>query len=332
MKITPELIRKYLNNSCSEEEREAVDAWYQSFDQGPDPLRLMNEGEQDNLQRSLYNRFKDYLADQNTSGNRHPLLGNRFATLFFAFASVAALMLFFFKVGFNNQSSPAVAANDSRIQIAFRNAGNSIYKKVLPDNSTVWLSPNSTLTYPEKFSGQYRNVTLTGEAFFEVTKDKKHPFIISSSAITTKVWGTSFRVRAFKNLPAEVAVMSGKVSVNPNNRKEEVMLLPNQKVTLAGNRHLVKDVSSDIKSEMRIWKKVSLSFNDVQLSQVFSALNKNFNIRIYSNEPKLNGLVFTGDFTDQSLPAILDMIKESVNANYAIEGGKAFVFETNNTL
>jgi transmembrane sensor len=332
MKITPELIRKYLNNSCSAEEREAVDAWYQSSEQGPDPLRLMNEGEQDSLQRSLYSRFKSSLVDQGTSGSRHLMLGNRFATLFFAVASMAALILFFFKVNLANQPLSAIASNGGHVQIAFRNAGNSIYKKVLPDNSTVWLSPNSTLTYPEKFNGHYRNVTLTGEAFFEVTKDKKHPFIISSNSIITKVWGTSFRVRAIKNLPAEVAVMSGKVSVNSKDRKEEVMLLSNQKVTLASNKHLVKDVSSDIKNEMRIWKKVSLSFNDVQLSQVFSALNKNFNIRIYSNQPKLNSLEFTGDFTDQSLPAILDMIKESVNASYAIEGGKAFVFETNNTL
>jgi len=332
MKITPELIRKYLNNSCTAEEREAVDAWYQSFDQGPDPLRLMNQVEQDSLQRSLYNRFKDNLSQRDSAGNRNGILGNRFAALFFAVTSIAALMLFFFKVDFSNRTSSTMTSTKSNVLIAFRNAGNSIYKKVLPDNSTVWLSPNSTLTYPEKFIGTNRNVMLTGEAFFEVTKDKKHPFIISSSSITTKVWGTSFRVRAFKNLPAEVSVVTGRVSVNQKNRKEEVMLLPNQKVTLANNEHLIKNTSDLIKDEMRIWKKVSLSFNDVQLSQVFSALNKNFNIKIYSNEPKLNSMEFTGDFNDQSLPAILDMIKESVNASYAIEEGKAFVFKTNNTL
>lgn len=332
MKITPELIRKYLNNSCSAEEREAVDAWYKSFDQGPDPLRLMNKGEQDGLQHSLYNRFKNSLAASNTSGKRNSLLGNRFSTLFFAVTSAAALMLFFLKVDLTNQPSPAMASNGNDMQVAFRNEGYSIYKKTLPDNSTVWLSPNSTIIYPQKFTGQYRNVTLTGEAFFEVTKDKKHPFIISSKSITTKVWGTSFRVRAFQNLPAEVTVVTGKVSVNQKSVKEEVMLLPNQKVTLSNNNHLIKDVSANIKDEMRIWKKVSLSFNDVQLSQVFAALNKNFNIKIYSNDSKLNGLEFTGDFNDQSLPAILDMIKESVNANYAMEEGKAFVFKTNNTL
>jgi transmembrane sensor len=332
MKITPEIIRKYLNNSCSAEEREAVDAWYQSFDQEPDPLRLMNTGEQDSLQRSLYNRFKNSLAASNTSANRNPLSGIRFSALFFTVASVAALILFFLKFDLTNEPSAPLLSTPNDTQITYRNAGNSIYKNVLPDHSAVWLSPNSTITYPRMFSGQYRNVSLTGEAFFEVTKDKNHPFIIKSNTITTKVWGTSFRVRAFINLPAEVSVVSGKVSVNPKSVKEEVMLLPNQKVTLSKNNHLIKDVSAAIKDEMRIWKKVSLSFNDVQLSQVFAALNKNFNIKIYSNDSKLNGLEFTGDFTDQSLPAILDMIKESVNATYAIQEGKAFVFKTNNTL
>lgn len=331
MKITPELIRKYLNNACTPDEMEAVDAWYKSFEQDADPLRLMNDAEQDNLRRSLYSRFKNSVASKDQPRNRS-FFHNKLYTLLCAATGVAALVLLVVKVGITDQPASTITATNENVEIAFRNASYSIYKKVLPDQSTVWLSPNSTITYPKNFKGRYRMVKLTGEAFFEVTKNTAHPFIISSRELTTKVWGTSFRVRAFQNSPAEVSVVTGKVSVNQNNSRQEVMLLPNQKVTLLNHRQLVKDGSLATKSEMRIWKKVSLSFDNVKIRDVFTALNKNFDTNIYSNDTSLNNFDFTGDVTDQSLPAILDMIKESINASYSIEKGKAFVFKTNTSL
>jgi transmembrane sensor len=324
MKITPELIDKYLKNTCTVDERRVVDDWYKSFDDNPDPLRLMNKVEQDTLKRTIYHRFKDSI-DAKLKTDSHNGFNNKIYTLLCVVSGMAALLLLIFKTGITDQPSAGNESDQSQ-QVVFRNASLGIYKKTLPDGSIVWLSPNSTLTYPQKFTGNYRNVTLIGEAFFEVTKDVKHPFIIASNELTTKVWGTSFRVRAFKYAPAEVSVLT----VNQNSSKVQVMLLPGQKAKLVDHQQLIKYSNPAVKSDMRIWKKVSMSFENAKVDELFTVLNKNFGINISSADPALNDLAFTGDFTDQSLPAILDMIKASVNASYSMEGEKVFVFKPNN--
>ncbi len=329
MKTTPQLIEKYLNNTCTPQERQAVDDWYKSFDQQPNPVEDMTEDAADALRESIYNRFKVNLAsskpDEHNGGRVR-----RLHRVMYGVAGLAAAVLLFAKLGVlfpdHNRQPVSVQAD---AQIAFRNATNSIHKRLLPDHSTVWLSPHSTVTYPQKFTGQFRAVKLSGEAFFEVTKDAAHPFVINSGELVTKVWGTSFRVRAYHNVPAEVAVVTGKVSVQNRKAHIEVMLLPNQKATLYHHDRLVKNIGNAVAAEMRIWKKVSLSFDDARLNDVFEALNKNFGIHIYSDDARLKSYAFTGDFTNQSLPAILEMIRQSTNTHYTITQGDSFAFYTN---
>src|SRR5690606_17587983 len=83
----------------------------------------------------------------------------------------------------------------------------------LPDSSTIYLAAGSYLTYPEQFPDSGRTVELTGQAFFEVTSDKKRPFKGRSGTVQTNVLGTSFRISACTGETVEVAVASGSVSV-----------------------------------------------------------------------------------------------------------------------
>ncbi|MDT3403254.1 FecR family protein [Mucilaginibacter terrae] len=327
MKITPHLIEKYLRNQCTAEERSAVNDWYKNFSNEPDPFGDMSIQDQENIRQSIYERYKQSKAQKEDEGQARSYKSTLYWMLG-ATSSMAALILIIVKLIGNQPALPKVQHTAS-LQLVYYNNNSGIVKKNLPDHSVVWLSPKSTLTYPKNFVGHYREVKLQGEAFFEVTKDKAHPFIIKSNDITTKVWGTSFRVRAFKNSPEEVTVVTGKVSVHERNSAKSVMLLPNQKATLLNHAILVKKSGSSIKAEMRIWHKTSLSFNDARLNQVFTALSKNFDISIHSSDAKLNNLIFTGDFTDQNLPAILDMIQQSVNASYHINANGVFEFQSN---
>lgn len=80
----------------------------------------------------------------------------------------------------------------------------------LPDGTRVWLNQNTEIDYPARFSKNERNVTLKGEAFFEVKRDPSRPFIITSGAVKTTVLGTSFNVRAYNDNDAQVSVRTGK--------------------------------------------------------------------------------------------------------------------------
>ncbi len=324
MKITPELVRKYLSGECTPEEKAAVDEWYQSFDDHPDPLRFLDAAEQERLKSSMFDGFRAQREQNNGKGPGYRTL----YLIAGALTGLAAMLLLFLKVG-TPANEDKFSGSDVVSQFTIRNNSLAIYKKILPDKSVVWLAPKSTITYPDRFKGAQRDVKLTGEAFFEVTKDQAHPFVITSREIVTKVWGTSFRVRALADQPAEVSVVTGKVSVHRDHHNDEVLLLPDQKVTLIGHEKLIKKTFPVAASEMRIWKKVSLAFNDTRMEDVFKALNQKFDTHIYSNDARLNGLSFTADLTDQSLPAILDMIDTSINASYAMKDSKTFVFTTN---
>jgi transmembrane sensor len=104
-------------------------------------------------------------------------------------------------------------------------------KVVLFDGTTIWLSPSSTLEYPDQLIGNSREVKLEGEAFFNVAKDKKHPFIIHSDHMDTRVVGTSFNVQSFKGqADSRVTVVTGIVKVSGFSaaKQETVVLRPDQ--------------------------------------------------------------------------------------------------------
>lgn len=216
--------------------------------------------------------------------------------------------------------------------VSIKNHTGIIFKQVLPDGSQVWLNPNASLSFPSKF-GQLREVTMQGEAFFNVTKDHKHPFQITSGQVLTKVWGTSFRIRS---VPGEnntkVTVLTGKVSVSiPKNNQaksentsvtpektsikaEEIMLLPQQEAIYQKvAHHLLK---TPVSADLTMWNNVSLSFENETIENVTRILSKHYHLQIQAEGTQLNQYRLTADFTDKNLADILFLICRSVHTTY----------------
>ena len=114
----------------------------------------------------------------------------------------------------------------------------------LPDGSLVWLNADSRIIYKENFQGPFREVQLTGEAFFEVVKDKEHPFIIHTQSIDLKVLGTAFNVRSYTNeKKTETSLIRGSIEVTlHDNPDKKIVLKPNEKLIVQNNRFtMVRD-------------------------------------------------------------------------------------------
>jgi ferric-dicitrate binding protein FerR (iron transport regulator) len=328
--ISPELIQKYLSGTCSPEEKDIVLNWYNSFEGKADPYKQLSVQQQQELRlRMLMNIESDLNADQNKKTGRLKLL----KYIGYTIAAAATILLFIKIPGFlTDQKVPQQSD-----EIIITNHTQTIYKQVLPDRSIVWLSPGAQISYHKKFQNALREVNLSGESFFEVTKDKAHPFIIYSDHITTRVWGTSFRVHDIKNAPtAEVAVVTGKVSVviaargdKQNSQlktntagKDNVMLLPRQKVVYEGARNNLKVDSVTSMSSLSMWNKANLSFEKTSLRHVIQALNKQFNVEIELHDKSLNSYILQADFSDQSLPDIMEMLKKLLKLTYVTDGKK----------
>jgi len=203
----------------------------------------------------------------------------------------------------------------------------------LSDASSVLLQPNSKLSYPKIFTGKERKVYLSGEGFFEISKDDQKPFYVFANETITKVFGTSFRVIAYANQPnVEVLVRTGKVKVSsnqniPNASSEEVMLLPNQATRFVRKEHLfekILDITQDkpLMAATNTMEQLSFDFKDIPVHQIFKTLEQAYLITIDFPEDKLKECYLTTSLIDVPLPEKLKIICESLgnNSRYEMNG------------
>ena len=325
MNIPKELIKKYFRGECTEEERAKIQKWYNSLDQEADPIASLSHDEREQLKERMLQRvFKNIGYDDPEGESEVKRKGVLPIVYILSGAAATFLVLLAYTFITSRSRSPELVSGINE-KITIQNLTSTIHKTVLSDSSVVWLSPSSKLEYPRHFRGPCRQIELEGEAFFDVTRDPGHPFVIKSGDIITKVLGTSFRIRAFKeNNSAEVSVVTGKVTVMLENKPEEVVLLPSNKVTYLKDAHLLKR-GSEQSAEMKIWDKASLSFENQPVSKVVDKLNTTFGIKISAADETINSLLLNADFTDQNLPDILEMLERSLNISYQIENNTIFL-------
>jgi ferric-dicitrate binding protein FerR (iron transport regulator) len=198
----------------------------------------------------------------------------------------------------------------------------------LPDRSVVVLNKDASLTYPEKFRGQTRDVGLQGEAFFEVTSDPKRRFTIDvDSRARVEVLGTSFHV---SSTPAdssiEVQVVDGRVAFSAGEGKHffQITLAKGEQAALTGGRPTkIENPDPNFMS----WKTGILSFDETSLEEVILQLSKFYDADI-ALDPGLSGsLTFTSTIEDQDLESVLDEISLVLGLSYRLKGSEYLLYE-----
>jgi len=190
---------------------------------------------------------------------------------------------------------------------------NEMKEIVLADGSMIHLNANSSFTYPLSFNQDKREVQLKGEGFFEVAKDKNHPFIIHTGYEDVTVLGTSFNVRAYPNEGAsEISVSKGKVSVT--NGLNEQILLPNQKaIVTRDSKKIIFETSASLNETA--WHTGTISFTDAMVPEVFSDLEDYYNIHFNYDKSKLKNCHFTSTFVNEDLSTVLVTISTVLNVS-----------------
>ena len=226
--------------------------------------------------------------------------------------------------------------------IHFKNITSTPFVILLPDSSRVVLEPNASIHYPRKFKAFERDVYLQGDAFFQVTKNSRKPFMVYSGSIITKVLGTSFFIRNKVKKGIEVEVISGKVKVFENSRmtgsekNQHVLLQPNQKVVFDPNENIFqtsipdKPVLLKLKNDEMVlnMEPVLFKYKESKLKDILRDLERNYAIDIVIGNEELNNCLFTGDITDQDLFAKLKIICLTLGADYEISESKILITGT----
>ncbi|MFZ4549696.1 MAG: FecR family protein [Bacteroidales bacterium] len=194
-------------------------------------------------------------------------------------------------------------------------------EQTLPDGSIVSLHAGSQIIYPEKFASNHRNVELKGEAYFKVAHDKTKPFVVASGDARVEVLGTQFNVNTHSSDGAmEVVLTSGKVSVYYNaNPKQNVLLMPGEKAELIVEQKQIRK-SANTDPNYMAWKTLILKFENENLAQVISTLQKVYQTPILLSDTQLAGCRVTASFNNQTLESVLEVLKQTLDLQISQKG------------
>lgn len=193
-------------------------------------------------------------------------------------------------------------------------SNNSIINDTLPDGTTVTINKHSTLTRPAR-AGK-RTVHLQGEAFFQVAKDKDHPFELTSNGINITVLGTSFNVRT-DSISTDVAVETGQIRVA--NLLDTITLNAGESITLTAKDHKLQKHSTPAAIH-NYYHPNLFQFQETPLPQLVETLQDAYNTRIILGDPSLNSYKFTGTFRNESLLRIVNVVAKSLQLKDTTNG------------
>ncbi len=326
------LLKKYLDGTCTPQEWELIDQWYELLD---DEGLLANKTENlSAVEDRMWQRIQSEIAVPLPDSQ---LKNKKLFSIKAAFKWVAAALIIittgiaFYTVKHKQQE---VASSVEHMPFgnefySKKNNTGSVISISLTDSSVVQLQPGAAISYPRQFAAGKREVYLEGAALFKVTKNPAHPFLVYTGTIVTQVLGTSFTVKKIDN-HFEVAVLTGKVAVYEENNKQlhnkgGVVITPNEKVTYYSDNHhfitsLVDNPVVVTKSEDVIAAKKPFSYDETPVLTVIQQLEETYDVQIITENEKINHCLFSGDLSGQSLYSMLDVICQAIGANYEIRG------------
>lgn len=195
----------------------------------------------------------------------------------------------------------------------------------LPDGTTVWLNSRTTFQYPVTFRKNQREVTLKGEAYFEVKRDAKAPFIVRTDHHKVEVLGTKFNIQAYDETEFEATLMEGKVKVaSIENPEEALILAPETKACIVNGR--LKAVRVDEFNHYR-WKEGLICFKNESFSRIMHEFEKYYGVQIRIATDRVNKYTYTGKFRQtDGVDYALRVLQKDIQFRYEKDEEHASIF------
>ena len=258
-----------------------------------------------------------------------------------AFIGIAAgiFTIFFINYSLRLDKSVTKQTNNAFVNEVVTKRGSKSSIK-LPDGTIVRLNTDSRLTYLNFTAGKNREVTLIGEAYFDVAHDSSRPFIIHTGKINIKVLGTSFNVRNYpQDKELETSLIKGKIEVSLESRPEDIITLkPTEKLIIAKEQDelaTATKVKSSIDNKVVLtsitylrhdslvaetsWLNDKMVFVNQPLDKIAIELERKYAITVSFKDEKVKKYRYTGVFENVSLEKVFQLIKYSKNINYKID-------------
>lgn len=195
------------------------------------------------------------------------------------------------------------------------------YKVNLPDGTQVWLNAASSLTYPARFTSTNRKVTLTGEGYFEVAKDKAHPFIVGTDKQDVTVLGTHFNINAYTNESAtKTTLLEGSVKVTADNQQQ--IIKPGQQAALRNGGIKVLEIDTELATA---WKNNKFIFDGDDIQYIMRMVERWYNVEIVYDTYTANEKFYGGVSRYENVSEVLKSLESTGKIHFKVEGRKIFV-------
>lgn len=204
-------------------------------------------------------------------------------------------------------------------------ANGETYVVTLPDKTKIWLNAASSLTYPLNFAkSAIRDVKLTGEAYFEVAKDKARPFIVKTFSQEVKVLGTHFNIKSYADEPeVKTTLVEGIVSISPSNYPAK-LLVPGQQAIVTGAGVKVINVNAD---QETAWKKGDFVFNSDNFESTMNMIARWYDVDIIYDYKPVNPHLAGQVSRSRSINEVLKRLQETEEVKFKIEGRRIRVIK-----
>jgi ferric-dicitrate binding protein FerR (iron transport regulator) len=305
-----ELLLKYINGDCSDEEKVTVANW---LDADPEnmkeylALRKLNDimiWQTDENVVSL-KKYKEKSAVRRR--NKYFIEALKIAAIF-VLASFVSHYLLPGNIGQNAETA---------MQTLHVPAGQRA-EITLGDGTQVWLNAKTTMTFPSQFSGDVREVKLDGEGFFDVATDKSKPFIVNTEKYNVKVWGTKFNLMAYSSAENfETSLLEGAVEVLKQGNSTGIMLKPDEQAYLQEGKMVVTPIRN---IDHFLWREGILSFDNASFTELVNQLELYFDLTIDVKNSRASNYYCTGKFrTKDGVEHILKVLQLENKFSYTID-------------
>lgn len=306
------LIHKYLTSQATAEERQFVDAWLLESNENremfeeikliwdhseEEPIEISDEELQEglrNLEKTIAEKIQEeqqQALDQRGFGNYRREMYKNIAII--VLLIISSLSVWAFYVQYNLTAKEIMISGKREI--------------LLPDSTEIFSNKSTTVSFHQTL--WKRETRLEGEAYFEVQRNERQPFVIHAGETTIKVLGTAFLVKAYPGEPVQVSVISGNVTVLHKDQRIEIK--DGEEVLVTGDDEMIK--SDSIDPNLLAWKTGKLVFKNAPVKKVLRELEKIYDVKFEVEAQKILKCPFTGKFDNLPLKEALDVLAFSLH-------------------
>ncbi|AYL96590.1 FecR family protein [Mucilaginibacter celer] len=303
--ITKALLRKYFDGDCNPDEKKQVLAYLEQDDQSVLDEYIMERAAEgkpietpDTVKQEFFARLGAII---NKPADRR-IIGWKPATTYRVAAGLALLMAVGIAYWFGSNKK----SGQTQQLVTISNHEKFTHKVVLSDGTQVWLNPNSSISYSKNnFADTSREVSITGEAFFDVSHDAAKPFKVTSGRIVTRVLGTAFNITAYKTEKnIRVLLVRGKVQVTSG--KQHRVLLPGQLLSYNNYNSSIDVNNVAIDGKMEAFTSGKMVFDNLPLSAALKRIADAYNVNIdLKDSSVLQNKMITGAYTRNTVDEVL---------------------------